>query len=222
MLSATNVIQNKTSGMESIRKKIEKTALLKWRVRECIEKGEYQQAIHHHLQMGMNNRISFNVASLYRKIGDVQSAEKYYTMAVELDPWLSIGHYMLGLTLQEKGEYQAAIDAYDNCLISLRKHESIEYTQIGLDLTLRESNIRFNHLKCFQKIGESSGDCCKSLSICSYPYELAHRNEMLLFRHKRNTPFYNNVFQGHLGSKVIAKTASTNFCKMFKVKFVVD
>ena len=201
----------------SIRKKIESAALLNWKATECVNNEEYERAIYHFIQMEETSKVFFNIASLYRKLENQEMSIEYYKKALLKDPCFAICFYMLGLTLQEKSSFKDAIKSYEFCRITMRDHEVIEYIQLGLDATLGICDILRNQTECRTLLSIEYGSI-----VVERKNPFKFQNDLLMFKLKRNRPFYNNVFQGHLGTKVIAQCSKSNKKHLFKVKLLVN
>ncbi len=194
--------------MEEIKLQVRFAAAVNTQIKDSIAKKDYCAAIVNCLKLPHSKNL-FNAAILSMHLGNLDDAALYFENALQVDPWLTIGHYMYAVLMQRLGQYEMAIKLYDYCIISFRGKDVIEYEQIGLYLTMNKCDAFLNKACCHQLLGEfdfavDEYQNAKELNsnintlFGSLGRAPRHSDEMPLFFQKRNFSSKSNHYLGHV------------------------
>lgn len=113
----------------------EDPSLQKWGIGYMHEKsGYYSRAIEAYniyLKENNNAEIQFKVATLFKKIGEIESAIEHFEKALELDKVKSPWFYQLALCYEELENYEKAVTAYENAIIRQQTHRPNNYRRLA-------------------------------------------------------------------------------------------
>ncbi|XP_012556954.2 neutrophil cytosol factor 2 isoform X1 [Hydra vulgaris] len=108
------------------------------------DNDEIEEAIKCFKAIPQNAKISFNISCCYLALGNVQLAAKSFQETINLDPFMAIAYYMLGLTNCLDQDYISAFENFQKTNELLRGNRMVDYRQLGLNFQLYQCEILTN------------------------------------------------------------------------------
>lgn len=80
-----------------------------------------------------------------------------FEKAVLADPLMAISHFQLGHLAFKKRDWSGSMRAYEETIRCMRGNATVEYQQTGLEFTLFEAEVWYNHGLCKLQVGDTAG-----------------------------------------------------------------
>ncbi|OCH92030.1 hypothetical protein OBBRIDRAFT_727608 [Obba rivulosa] len=113
-------------------------------------------------QIADSSKILFNIGIIYATLGEHEAAIDQFDAAVQLDQYLAVAYFQLGVSHFLLNAFTAARAAFTAAHTHLRGNPRIEYVQLGLGFTLYEAEVLFNEgLDWLRKAWDAAQDAEK-------------------------------------------------------------
>ncbi|KAJ1967441.1 hypothetical protein H4R35_006710 [Dimargaris xerosporica] len=132
-----------------------KAELQQWaRATEAFDAGDYEASLELFYGIADSAKIHFNIGLILSMLGDFSSAVNAYIQALTLDQYFAIAYFQKGVANMSLGEFEAALEDFNDAHLYLRGNLFIDYTQIGLDYKLYACDVLYNRGLCHFELGD--------------------------------------------------------------------
>lgn len=121
---------------------------------QSYDNGDIDEAIKMFESTKRNAKMLFNIGCCYLKKEDLDRAEKHYHDSLQLDQFLAIAEFMLGLIYLLCEENELSMKHFQNAYNKLRGNRYVDYKQLGFKYKLYACEIMTNQAVAAYKNNE--------------------------------------------------------------------
>ncbi|GAA6018205.1 hypothetical protein JCM11491_005631 [Sporobolomyces phaffii] len=114
----------------------------------AFDRQDHDTALSLFHSMDPSSKIHFNVGLIHATRGHHELAIEAFERSIELDPYLAVAYFQVGVSRFLLQQYDDARKDFDDAWLYLRGNETIDYRQIGLDFQLYSCETLFNRGLC--------------------------------------------------------------------------
>ncbi|KAF8348373.1 NADPH oxidase regulator NoxR [Amanita rubescens] len=115
---------------------------------KAYDEENYEGALELFSGIADSSKILTNMGLIYATLGEHEHAIEKFIEAINLDQYLAIAYFQMGVSHFLLGETDVALDNFDEALLYLRGNQDINYEQLGLNFKLYAAEVLFNKGIC--------------------------------------------------------------------------
>ncbi|NP_001029119.1 neutrophil cytosol factor 2 [Xenopus tropicalis] len=124
------------------------------------------------------SKICFNIGCCHLVLGDLEKAEKAFTLTIERDMHLAVGYFQRGFVFFQRGKYSLALKDWTRAYTEMRGNQLIDYKILGLIFKLYSCEILHNIALTHAKEGKWAKAEESILLALSQKVELRHNTKL--------------------------------------------
>ncbi|KIO30098.1 hypothetical protein M407DRAFT_242309 [Tulasnella calospora MUT 4182] len=121
---------------------------------EAYDAQDWDSSLDQFSKIADNSKILTNIGLIYASLGEHDLAIENFNAAVELDNYLAIAYFQAGVSHFLIGQFEAALQVFEEAWEFMRGNEAINYEQLGLKYQLYSCSILFNQGITFLNLGD--------------------------------------------------------------------
>lgn len=132
-----------------------KEELLTWNEAcAAYDAEDFDKALSMFDQIADSAKIYFNIGTVLATLQEHESAIKAFIDAVKADQYFAVAYFQKGVSNFLLGDFEAAVEDFNDTLQYLRGNLLIDYKQLGLDYKLFSCEVLYNRGLCYLFMGE--------------------------------------------------------------------
>ncbi|KAG9047151.1 hypothetical protein FS837_002934 [Tulasnella sp. UAMH 9824] len=121
---------------------------------EAYDAQDWDKSLDLFSKIADNSKIFTNIGLIYASLGEHDLAIENFNAAVDLDNYLAIAYFQAGVSHFLLGQFEAALQDFDEAFQFMRDNEAINYDQLGLKYQLYTCSILFNQGITYLNLGD--------------------------------------------------------------------
>ncbi|KAG8919000.1 hypothetical protein FRC00_011866, partial [Tulasnella sp. 408] len=121
---------------------------------EAYDAQDWDKSLDLFSKIADNSKIFTNIGLIYASLGEHDLAIENFNAAVDLDNYLAIAYFQAGVSHFLIGQFEAALQDFDEAFQFMRDNEAINYEQLGLKYQLYTCSILFNQGITYLNLGD--------------------------------------------------------------------
>lgn len=127
-----------------------KADLIRWHdAVTAFDKQEYNNSLELLEGIADSAKIHFNIGVILATLREHELAIEAYIDALRADQYFAVGYFQKGVSNFLLGNFEDALEDFNDALLYLRSNLMIDYQQLGLDYKLYSCEVFFNRGLCY-------------------------------------------------------------------------
>nr|GAT55833.1 NAD(P)H oxidase regulator [Mycena chlorophos] len=130
---------------------------------QAADSGDLRTSLRLFASIADTSKIHLNVALIHDRLGERAAAIENLSKAIELDQYLAVGYFQRGCAYFGAAQLEEALNDYTQAQITMRSNAEINYSILGLDFTLKRSEVLFNTALVQLRLGRRAEEAALTL-----------------------------------------------------------